>query len=170
MNAAGDYPWSSYLPTVGKAAAPEWLQTDWLLAQFSADRRTAQTAYARFVAEGKGLPTVWDGLREQIFLGNEDFLTHTRRHLDPGRNLTEVPRPQRRSAKPLGTYGHIHADPRHAMAEAYLSGDYTLAEIARHFAVHYSTVSRAVQEREKQTSQPADPPKTSRVRMRQNKT
>ena len=30
------------------------------------------------------------------------------------------------------------------MAGAYATGDYTLAEIARHFSVHYSTVSRAV--------------------------
>jgi transposase-like protein len=30
------------------------------------------------------------------------------------------------------------------MAQAYATGDYTLAEIARHFDVHYSTVSRAV--------------------------
>ena len=30
------------------------------------------------------------------------------------------------------------------MAQAYLSGAYTMAEIGRHFGVHYMTVSRAV--------------------------
>jgi len=30
------------------------------------------------------------------------------------------------------------------MAQAYLSGAYTMAEIEQHFAVHYMTVSRAV--------------------------
>ena len=30
------------------------------------------------------------------------------------------------------------------MAQAYASGDYTLAEVARVFGVHYSTVSRVV--------------------------
>ncbi|RDH80889.1 MAG: hypothetical protein DIZ78_17660 [endosymbiont of Escarpia spicata] len=30
------------------------------------------------------------------------------------------------------------------MAKAYLSGDYSMREIADHFGVHYSAVSRAV--------------------------
>jgi transposase-like protein len=32
------------------------------------------------------------------------------------------------------------------MAQAYASGAYTMAEIARHFGVHYMTVSRAVRQ------------------------
>jgi len=31
-----------------------------------------------------------------------------------------------------------------AMARAYVSGAYTMAEIGKHFGVHYMTVSRAV--------------------------
>lgn len=31
-----------------------------------------------------------------------------------------------------------------AVARAYLSGAYSMAEIGRHFGVHYMTVSRAV--------------------------
>jgi IS30 family transposase len=34
------------------------------------------------------------------------------------------------------------------LALAYLSGQYSLAEIARHFGVHYSTVSRVVNRHE----------------------
>jgi IS30 family transposase len=34
------------------------------------------------------------------------------------------------------------------MARAYLSGQYSLAEITRHFGVHYSTVSRVVKRHE----------------------
>ena len=38
-----------------------------------------------------------------------------------------------------------NAHPRgEAMARAYLSGAYSQRQIADHFAVHYSTVSRAV--------------------------
>lgn len=33
---------------------------------------------------------------------------------------------------------------RQAIAQAYLSGAYTMAEIGGHFGVHYMTVSRAV--------------------------
>jgi len=35
-----------------------------------------------------------------------------------------------------------------AMARAYQSGAYTMAEIAAHFSVHYMTVSRAVRKYE----------------------
>jgi len=35
-----------------------------------------------------------------------------------------------------------------AMARAYLSGQHSMAAIARHFRVHYSTVSRAVMHHE----------------------
>ena len=35
-------------------------------------------------------------------------------------------------------------DAKQAMAAAYESGGYTLAQIASHFNVHYSTIGRAV--------------------------
>jgi len=38
------------------------------------------------------------------------------------------------------------------MARAYISGQHTMAAIANHFGVHYSTVSRSVKEWEKQIS------------------
>lgn len=41
------YGWSSYRATVGLSPCPEWLQTDWLLGQFSSDRFQAQRLYAR---------------------------------------------------------------------------------------------------------------------------
>ena len=37
---------------------------------------------------------------------------------------------------------------REAMARAFLAGNYTMQEIAAHFGVHYSTVSRAVRKLE----------------------
>lgn len=40
------------------------------------------------------------------------------------------------------------------MMAAYRSGGYTLSQIARHFDVHYSTVSRAVGRRHAKGEQP----------------
>jgi len=42
----------------------------------------------------------------------------------------------------------LNYPPRQAMAKAYLSGQHTMAAIAQHFGVHYSTVSRTVKEHE----------------------
>ena len=53
------------------------------------------------------------------------------------------------TAEALQQYAERNADPKCAMADAYLTGGYTLAEIARHFGVHYTTVSRVVRTQEK---------------------
>jgi hypothetical protein len=45
------YRWSSYCATAGYETAPQWLETGWLLGQFSADRGEAQALYRAFVDE-----------------------------------------------------------------------------------------------------------------------
>ncbi len=69
-----EWPWSSYGAMVGLEPAPGWLETDWLLGQFGLDRGMARAGYASFVAEGLGVPSVWKGLRHQVFLGSEAFV------------------------------------------------------------------------------------------------
>ncbi|MCH7937051.1 MAG: transposase [Proteobacteria bacterium] len=142
---AGDWPWSSFLATAGEAVSPGWLTTGWILGQFARRRKAAMKNYAGFVAEGKMAAGPWDGLRHQVFLGGENFVREFHDGLAEDGTLAEIPLAQRRpAARPLAEYqaGGIH--PRQAMARAYASGAYSLAAIARHFGVHYSTVSRAV--------------------------
>jgi predicted DNA-binding protein YlxM (UPF0122 family) len=63
-----------------------------------------------------------------------------------------MPRAQRRqTAKPLSYYTRFSKQ-HEGMAQAYLSGDYTMQQIADTFGVHYATVSRAVRTRETKTS------------------
>lgn len=138
-----EWPWSSYRATVGDVPRPEWLATGWLLGQFGRTARVAVPRYIDFVRAGVGLPSLWDNLQGQMLLGSEAFVDRMRDRL-PGGDLREVPRAQRRPmAQPLAVYSR-RSDRRHAMADAYLSGHYTMKEIAGHFGVHYSTVSRAV--------------------------
>ena len=97
----GEWPWSSWVAMMEQSPVPEWLETRWLLQQFS------QAGNAR---EGN-----------------------------------EIPRMQRRPiAKPLAHYSEKHADRDAAVCAAFLTGDYTQAQIAEHFGVHYSTISRIV--------------------------
>jgi putative transposase len=142
---AGEWPWSSYRAMVGEEPAPAWLETDWLLGQFGEERSRAQAAYAAFVRQGIGRPSVWDGLRHQVFLGGEAFVE---RHCvaSSGRErLREVPRAQRRAlARPLAEFARRYPVRHEAMARAFETGAYTMQEIADYFRVHYSTVSRAV--------------------------
>ncbi|MCX7193048.1 MAG: transposase [Proteobacteria bacterium] len=141
----GQWRWSSYSATLGVAANPHWLERAWLLAQFGGD--AAQ--YEKFVMEGIGMPGVWGGLRHQIYLGGENFVQDMLLHAASVESIAEVPQDQRRAPETLQQYAERNADPKCAMADAYLTGGYTLAEIARYFGVHYTTVSRVVRTHEK---------------------
>ena len=79
------------------------------------------------------------------FLGSEAFVTRHCGASQPLERLREVPRAQRRPlAKPLASFARQYPDRCDAMAHAFLTGVYTMQEIADYFGVHYSTVSRAV--------------------------
>jgi REP element-mobilizing transposase RayT len=141
----GDWPWSSYRAMVGQGSTPAWLETEWLLGQFGQERSRAQAGYAAFVLQGVAKPSVWEGLRHQVFLGGEAFVE---RHCIPPKSpkqLREVPRAQRRPlAKPLAEFARRYPVRAEAMAQAFQTGVYTMREIADYFGAHYSTVSRAV--------------------------
>ncbi|BCB26145.1 hypothetical protein SKTS_10310 [Sulfurimicrobium lacus] len=143
---AGEWSWSSYPAMVGAVPAPPWLQTGWILGQFSRQRDQARLGYRDFVRVGVGLPSIWDKLEGQIFLGGEAFIQRARSSISPDQSLDEIPRAQRRPlAKPLAHYQAEFADDTHTgMALAYLSGGYPMKTIAEAFGVHYTTVSRAV--------------------------
>jgi len=144
---AAQWPWSSYAAMTAQEPAPPWLQTDWLLAQFGSVRAQAVAHYRDFVRAGVGLPSLWDDLRGQIYLGSDDFLGKMQSLTTE--NISEIAHAQRRPlAKPLQHFVQMHADARVGMAAAYATGDYTMQAIAQAFGVHYATVSRAVRSAE----------------------
>lgn len=149
VNALEDWCWSSYPMVTGQgAAAPRWLDTDWLLSQFGAERGTALQRYHEFVMAGKGVPSPLQNARHQLLLGDDAFVENHRQARDTD-VLREVSKAHRRSvALPLDRYQTLHPDRDEAMAQAYLAGAYTMAEIGQHFGVHYMTVSRAVRKYE----------------------
>ena len=67
IRSAKDWPWSSYRCTAGMAPCPPWLQINWLLSGFSRRKRQAIEQYRAFVAEGKGQPSPWQALKNQIY-------------------------------------------------------------------------------------------------------
>jgi REP element-mobilizing transposase RayT len=142
----GDWAWSSYRAMTGDASPPPWLETGWILGQFGSDENLARRRYTDFVRAGVGLPSVWDDLKNQIFLGSDRFVAQMQTAIPLEKRLEEVPRMQRRAiAEPLQDYRlkFVH-DPALGMALAFMSGDYTMKAIAGEFGVHYTTVSRAV--------------------------
>jgi putative transposase len=139
-----NWSWSSYLATCGQAPQPEWLQTDYLLSRFAARRANAIAKYVTFVHEGAKLPSVWSQLQGQIYLGSDKFVSKMQALVDKKPTVTEVPLAQRRALKrALSDFERTH-ERDEAIAQAYLSGHHTMAAVAAHFGVHYTTVSRLV--------------------------
>jgi len=97
--AVKDWPWSSYLSTVGKTPCPEWLAADRVLALFGNTLAAGWRGYERFVSQGVGLPSVWGDVSGQIFLGNRTFLKRMQK-LAQSRPGSNVPRSQRRPLWP----------------------------------------------------------------------
>lgn len=138
------WPWSSYLATCGQAPVPAWLQPDGVLAQFGRQRSSAIRKYVEFAHEGARLPSVWTQLQGQIYLGSESFVKKMQAQIEKRPSLDEIPRAQRRMLTQSLADFEQRYDRNEAMARAYMSGQHTMAAIAEHFGVHYSTVSRMV--------------------------
>lgn len=141
-----DWRWSSYTAVIGQEASAVWLDTDLLLRQFATSRKAAIQRYQQFLLEGKSLSSPLKDVRHQLFLGDDSFVKKYHEEKNP-EELREVSKAHKRSlAQPLSGYLKLYGERNEAMARAYLSGAYTMAEIGEHFGVHYMTVSRAVRQ------------------------
>jgi REP element-mobilizing transposase RayT len=139
-----DWPWSSYAICIGDDIAPVWLNTDWLLLQFGTQRTNARRAFRQFVMQGRGMPSPLLEARHQLLLGDDNFIAQHQSETKM-EELKEISTAHRRSlALPLSEYQKKYSDRNEALARAYKSGGYTMAQIAEYFSVHYVTVSRAV--------------------------
>ena len=140
--------WSSYPMMTGQAFTPRWLETDWLLGLFGSNRNQAIYGYVKFVMMGKGLASPLEATRHQLLLGDDAFVEKYGQD-QQSYELHEIPRKQRKAINlPLSEYRNRYPDRNEAMARAYLTGSYTMAEIGNYFGVHYMTVSRAVHQHE----------------------
>jgi len=147
VRSAYEWPWSSYRGTAGLIETPPFLTTNWILGGFGDDWLSAQTAYRRFVSEGKGQPSPWERLKNQIYLGSDEFVEAMQCKMNPEQSLEDIPKLQKQSpVRPLLYFEEKYQMRNRAMAEAYRSGHYTLKEIGKHFGVSYATVSRAAKE------------------------
>jgi REP-associated tyrosine transposase len=146
-----DWLWSSYNAMLNPELETVWLDADWTLGQFGQNRTKAIAAYQQFVMQGKGLPDPKEKTKHQMFLGSEVFVGEYRQTAEKPEKLRELSKAHKRSvALTLSGYQERYSQRNEAMARAYLSGAYTMAEIGRYFKVHYMTVSRAVKKYESQ--------------------
>ncbi|MBK5965729.1 addiction module toxin RelE [Thiocystis minor] len=140
-----EWPWSSYRAMVGEVSVPSWLAVDGLLRQFGETREEACDEYRRFVSEGRGAGDLWNNLRQQVYLGDADFVERMQAKAHIRGDVLSVPRIQRRApALALEEIAERDADRDTAIRAAYATGAYSYREIARHFGLHLASVGRIV--------------------------
>ena len=145
VRSAKDWPWSNYRATAGLDSVPEWLQVDWLLACFGAQKKQATLQFRQFVANGKGQQSPLARLRNQIYLGDDAFIEEMQAKVEKDADLSEVPSAQKsKLAEPISKYLEGASSRNEGIHLAYRSGGYTMKAISDELGLHNSTVSKIV--------------------------
>ena len=114
----------------GEEAAPEWLETRTILAAFGPTEAEASDGYRSFVAAGKGQPSPWENVKQQVFLGSDAFVEAMQRKVPRHRDLREVPQAKPRPLpQSLPEFERANPERDQAIQAAYASGGYTMREI-----------------------------------------
>ena len=144
IRSAKDWRWSSYRATAGMAEAPEFLTTNWILAEFHRARARATRLYREFVKQGRGVDA-WTELRGGILLGSDDFVDKLKPLLAGYQTLREVPRRERLATRPsleeLFSDVHDKAERDRRIHVAVRVHEYTLQSVADSLGLHSSTIS-----------------------------
>ena len=153
VRSAKEWPWSSYCATAGYIEQNECLTSDWILANFSGRKTAAQVKYREFISQGKGQPSPWQSLKNQVYLGNEQFVKdHIGSIANKGIELSEIPRIQRKiKPKAIEYYLEQAINRDDAILRAWNSGGYTQKNIADYFSIHYSRVSKIIKKEKVKT-------------------
>jgi hypothetical protein len=66
-------------------------------------------------------------------LGSDDFINDMQRKLNPEQSLKDIPKKQKQpSVKPFSYFANRYQTRDESMAQAYLSGHYTLAQVGEY--------------------------------------
>jgi putative transposase len=155
VRSARDWRWSSYRATSGQAGTPEFLATDWLLAQFADTREPAIRAYRAFVKQGQGID-VWSDSVSGVLMGRDAFVQRMRPLLTDVAENREFKQDDRLAAR--STLDELFDDATDKLTrnqriyEAVRLHGYRLKEVGDHLGLCYSTISliakRVAQDRE----------------------
>lgn len=142
--------WSSYRPTAGFEKSHQCLEREWILGQFARRKKTAEGKYKEFVEAGLGKDTIWNDIKGQTLLGEDDFVEGLIGYVRGYEEVEEMPKSQRYINRPELTTlfsENIISDKRTRnvmMVKAINKHGYSQKEIADHLEMHYTSISRVV--------------------------
>ena len=150
-SAPGNWPWSSFAAHAGLVRVPDWLEAQGLWThvlgqqpQGSADRRRAAQRYQRLVEQDLTLD-IWDRLRQQIYLGDADFVRRVERQTQVASS-----RPPR-STRPRAWRDWLRASAsrEEALYRAHTEGGQSMTALAQALGLSVSRVSRLIRGHER---------------------
>ena len=152
-----EWDWSSFRANTGRVGAVPWLAVGDLHGHMlqrdvtdADDRLAAALAYERHVDEGLGANPWNDGLRGDIFLGDDAFVARMRvRSGIPAAECAEIPLCQRSDAANRRQRQALAAARAEAFRTAYVDRGMTMSQIARQANLSVSRISRLIARAEK---------------------
>jgi len=147
--------WSSYGATAGRTKLHPCLVIDWVLGQFGSERKMAEAGYRRFVRDGIGVESIWNSVRAQSVLGEDDFIESLSDYVKGRKQIPEIAKSQRFMNKPPLKdifRPEVLGDRRKrdkSIGKAVLEHGYTQREVADHLRIHFTSVSRILRGKDK---------------------
>ncbi len=140
------FKWSSFKYLHREQQVPDYFDLSWFARDFFSDVNEFEE-FLKQNLSGDLLAKV----KKQIYLGDDRFIEKVLEKTNRKNRSKEIPRCQ--STKPVSVLisdftrrGHTRND---AIARTYLTGDYTLRQVADSVGVHYSAISKIVSDYEK---------------------
>jgi REP element-mobilizing transposase RayT len=148
-----EWRWSSYRGTVGKGRAHSCLTIDGILGQMGQRKKEAQRNYRNFVKEGKEKTGIWELVKGQSILGEDEFVGRFLGYVKGYEKIREIPRGQRYLGRPKLEWlcgQEVTADHNkrnESVFSAVMEWGYSQKEVADYLGLHYSTVSRLMRKK-----------------------
>jgi REP element-mobilizing transposase RayT/predicted DNA-binding protein (UPF0251 family) len=153
-----EWRWSSYRGTSGLEKPHPCLTIDWVLEQFSTRKGTAEKKYREFVEAGTGEVAIWKKVKGGSILGEDEFVETLMDYIKGQRDIREIPKSQRYINRPglkeifSKEVVNKKSKRNEKIREAAERHGYSQKEVADYLGLHYSTISRLVNEDNKKTS------------------
>lgn len=149
---AAEWPWSSYLSHTGLLPSPAWLDTAGLHGYLlghpvrnAGDEQRAAKRYAALVESAPDLQIWADGLRQQIYLGDEKFVERMQALMAASRvGDHDIPKLQRLPSKPLQAWLNQATSREEGLYLAHTQGGMPMTAIAHALGLSVSRVSRLI--------------------------
>jgi len=146
-NMPQSYRWSSFRATAGVVKAPTWLHSAALLANFEPSG-DAQQQYRDYVKAGIGAPSPLAERSAQVLLGSTGFLNEMQPILNGEKLAKRGPKRagRRRTLDNLFRLieGKTRLERNELIRRAHIKHAYTLMEIGDFLGLHYTTVSKVI--------------------------